>query len=252
MKEKTYTHKELANLLDVSETTIKSYRKKFPNCLPIINTGKPIRFSHEALKVCERIRDLFQEGMAIIEVHSRLAEEFPWIDPPSKKNISQTSQTTDISIPINAIAQGVMTLLQQQKEILRKLDTTPRSHTSSPKEELSPTIPQVFLSYPIMIQKADSSYHSIAEGLLPRFTLMDVMAMLNYNFQHPDHYIVHAEFTGRTLRMCFEQPLAAQSHSFTLELLPTIYNNETILLLTTFLLNGQVTPIDTLISFLRS
>lgn len=80
MPETTYTHKDLSRQLKVSETTIKSYRRKFPNCIPVSSRGKPIRFTSDALAVCRRIRNLFDKGMSVGEVRSRLAEEFSWIE----------------------------------------------------------------------------------------------------------------------------------------------------------------------------
>ena len=53
----TYTHKDLANLCSVSETTIKSYRRKFPGFIPVLTRGKPIRFKKDAGDVCLKIRD---------------------------------------------------------------------------------------------------------------------------------------------------------------------------------------------------
>ena len=53
MSEKTFTHKALADLLGVSETTVKSYRRKFPGCIPVASQGKPIRFPAEAAAVAE-------------------------------------------------------------------------------------------------------------------------------------------------------------------------------------------------------
>lgn len=77
MPENTYTHKALARQLKVSETTIKSYRRKFPGCIPVASRGKPIRFSSDALAVCRRIRDMFEKGMSVEEVRSALPWSFP-------------------------------------------------------------------------------------------------------------------------------------------------------------------------------
>ncbi len=79
MPHKALTHKDLSQHLGVSETTIKSYRRKFPGCIPVANQGKPIRFTSEALAVCKRVRDLFELGMSIPEVRARLSSEFPWV-----------------------------------------------------------------------------------------------------------------------------------------------------------------------------
>lgn len=78
----TYTHKDLANLCGVSETTIKSYRRKFPGFIPVLTRGKPIRFKSEASAVCLKIRDCFDKGMSVNETHKVLKESFK--EDPSK------------------------------------------------------------------------------------------------------------------------------------------------------------------------
>jgi len=75
MKE-TYTHKDLAALCQVSETTIKSYRRKFPGFIPVLTRGKPIRFKKEAGDVCLMIRDCFDKGMSVREATKVLKEHF--------------------------------------------------------------------------------------------------------------------------------------------------------------------------------
>ena len=72
----TYTHKDLAKLCGVSETTIKSYRRKFPGFIPVLTRGKPIRFKGEASQVCLMIRDCFDKGMSVKETYKILKENF--------------------------------------------------------------------------------------------------------------------------------------------------------------------------------
>lgn len=72
----SYTHRDLAKALGVSETTIKSYRSKFPTFLPVAREGKPVRLHPESLDVCRRIRDLFADGLSILQTSQRLQSEF--------------------------------------------------------------------------------------------------------------------------------------------------------------------------------
>lgn len=76
MREDTLTHRDLARQLGVSETTVKSYRAKFPTFLPVARSGKPVRLHAEALVVCLRIRDLFADGLSIAQTADRLRSEF--------------------------------------------------------------------------------------------------------------------------------------------------------------------------------
>lgn len=76
MGAQSYTHRDLAKALGVSETTIKSYRSKFPTFLPVAREGKPVRLHPEALDVCLRIRDLFADGLSIMQAMQALRSEF--------------------------------------------------------------------------------------------------------------------------------------------------------------------------------
>ncbi|MGE4194279.1 MAG: helix-turn-helix domain-containing protein [Pseudodesulfovibrio sp.] len=86
----TYTHKDLAGLCGVSETTIKSYRRKFPGFIPVMTKGKPIRFKPEAGQVCLKIRDCFAKGMSVNETYKVLKENFK--EEPSARRRSAPAQ----------------------------------------------------------------------------------------------------------------------------------------------------------------
>lgn len=86
----TYTHKDLARLCGVSETTIKSYRRKFPGFIPVLTRGKPIRFRGEAGDVCLKIRDCFAKGMSVNETRKVLKEHFKE-EPPARRSRATTA-----------------------------------------------------------------------------------------------------------------------------------------------------------------
>lgn len=129
MSEPTLTHKDLAALLGVSETTVKSYRRKFPCCIPIANKGKPIRFTPDAAAVATRIRDLFETGMSVEEVRARLGAEFGWISPegpgPAKEGGKGGSRAADVgpelSLGVSNMAKSLVAMTQQQKAILSRI-----------------------------------------------------------------------------------------------------------------------------------
>lgn len=86
------THKDLAKLCGVSETTIKSYRRKFPNFIPVLTEGKPIRFRPEAGEICLTIRDCFAKGMSVNATWKVLKENFKeYRKDKSGKGAKQTS-----------------------------------------------------------------------------------------------------------------------------------------------------------------
>lgn len=141
MPPKALTHKDLSRQLGVSETTVKSYRRKFPGCIPVANQGKPIRFNPEALNVCKRIRDLFELGMSIPEVRGRLAAEFPWISPescpPCPEDAAEPVEAPGESaaaeprpeetrgglpLMVSNLAKSMVSLSQQQASLFKRLE----------------------------------------------------------------------------------------------------------------------------------
>jgi len=125
----TYTHRDLAKALGVSETTIKSYRSKFPTFLPVAREGKPVRLHPEALAVCLRIRDLFAEGLSISLAELRLRTEFK--EYPLNRRLSTAQKTLaglpaepsptprdqDLALHLNALAKA-QEHAQERMEVL--------------------------------------------------------------------------------------------------------------------------------------
>lgn len=130
MSEQTLTHKDLAGLLGVSETTVKSYRRKFPGCIPVASRGKPIRFAPEAARVAARIRELFETGMSVDEVRLRLAAEFDFISPAppqaaaakeSGRAAERAELAPELSAGVSNMAKSLVAMTQQQKAILSRM-----------------------------------------------------------------------------------------------------------------------------------
>ncbi|MDR2799679.1 MAG: MerR family transcriptional regulator [Desulfovibrio sp.] len=122
MSDSTLTHKELARRLGLSETTVKSYRRKFPGCFPVASKGKPIRFTGDALRVALRIQKLFREGMDVGEVQTRLAAEFDWIraDGAHGKE-KEDAKGPELATGLAAMAKNLVSLGLEQKNILNRL-----------------------------------------------------------------------------------------------------------------------------------
>ncbi|WP_320171489.1 hypothetical protein [Maridesulfovibrio sp.] len=72
----TFTHRDLSSITGVSVTTIKSYRKKFPEFFFISGQGKPLRFRKGTDKLCLRIRDLFGRNLSVKQIRDKLLIEF--------------------------------------------------------------------------------------------------------------------------------------------------------------------------------
>ncbi|MGE4297337.1 MAG: hypothetical protein AB7E47_04840 [Desulfovibrionaceae bacterium] len=110
------THKELARLIGVSETTIKNYRRKFAAYLPIKAHGKPIKLMPQAADVCARIHRCFMQGLSVPETRDRLAERYPNAAPPRKRTAKADPDA------LHALAHDLDTLIQAQTRTAERLD----------------------------------------------------------------------------------------------------------------------------------
>jgi len=129
MTQMPLTHKRIARILGVSETTIKSYRRKFPDCIPVASKGKPIQFAEEALEVCRVIRDLFGAGFSVEETHLRLAELFGFIAEPDPDEAKDGEEAIEVTLPddykqaMSSLATSMVTLSLKQEQMLKKMSS---------------------------------------------------------------------------------------------------------------------------------
>lgn len=128
--DETLTHKDLALALGVSETTIKSYRRKFPRFFPLHSQGKPLRFKPQALEVCRHIRQGFGNDLSVEEIRRSLSNKFQELDQqnvaskpvdiePSQRTLQQNSS---LNSGVEVLSQRFDALLQAQQHANSRLD----------------------------------------------------------------------------------------------------------------------------------
>lgn len=125
MDTQSYTHRDLARALGVSETTIKSYRSKFPTFLPVAREGKPVRLHPEALEVCRRIRDLFADGLSILQTSQALRSDFKEYPHNRRLSIRQSrhreaSPETAAQAPVPDVLAGRIEALTTAQDMTRQ------------------------------------------------------------------------------------------------------------------------------------
>jgi len=122
----TLTHKDIARALGVSETTIKSYRRKFPLHFPLHSRGKPLRFAPEALDVARLVRQGFLADLSVEEIRASLDEKFQRIEPKRNPSIPVDSLSASAARPdsdsLQAIQNSLSALLEAQQHANRRLD----------------------------------------------------------------------------------------------------------------------------------
>ena len=90
------THRDLARAAKVTVTTIKSYRRKFPEFFPVASQGKPIRFDPKAVKAALAVSRHFRAGLAVEVVRARLVQELgpPETPPPAPVSRPESARAT--------------------------------------------------------------------------------------------------------------------------------------------------------------
>ena len=116
----SYTHRDLAQALGVSETTIKSYRAKFPSFLPVAREGKPVRLHPEALDVCRRIRDAFADGLSISQTKQALQADFK--EYPRNRRLSTPHSASVLATRNGVPAPGESALGQRIEALTQAQD----------------------------------------------------------------------------------------------------------------------------------
>ncbi len=125
MGDDSVTHKDLARHVGVSETTIKSYRRKFPEFFPVRSSGKPIRFEPQALEICGHIRRCFSRDLSVEETRRHLAGHFPSLRPqrashPSKSTTPEPDR--EVRDTLERLAAALESFSRAQTEANAKLD----------------------------------------------------------------------------------------------------------------------------------
>ncbi|WP_432738692.1 hypothetical protein [Maridesulfovibrio sp. FT414] len=108
MSADTFTHKDLSDITGVSVTTVKSYRKKFPEFFFISGHGKPLRFRKGTDKLCLRIRDLFENNFSVKQIREKLLIEFESV----KENRQLSESKSDAGIPCDEFEKLARTTTQ--------------------------------------------------------------------------------------------------------------------------------------------
>jgi DNA-binding transcriptional MerR regulator len=129
MADDTFTHKDLAQLLGVSATTIKNYRSKFSEFFEVRGKGKPLRFALDVARVCRDIRDCVRQGLSVEETRAQLREHYPRVHSRGqKKGLTSDASTAQPQLPpelidlIPSLAGGLERLAALQDKTNQRLE----------------------------------------------------------------------------------------------------------------------------------
>jgi hypothetical protein len=135
-KDPTLTHDLLAKALGVTVTTVKSYRRKFPEFWRTEGVSKPLRFPPESLVLCRRIQQHFKRGLSVAETRKRLGEEFQVVAPQAAGEVPASATASQVRTDgpsaealarMEGLLEGLFTLHNRthslMAELVAKLDT---------------------------------------------------------------------------------------------------------------------------------
>lgn len=106
----TFTHKDLSAITGVSVTTIKSYRKKFPEFFMIAGHGKPLRFKKGADKLCLRIKELFAKNLSSKQIRDKLLVEFESVKDNQPLSVS-SKKNNDSCLELEKLTRVTMQMM---------------------------------------------------------------------------------------------------------------------------------------------
>ena len=113
---KLYTLQEIANILNMPDSTVRAYRNKYEEYFVFVGEGRKRRYLEKSIDVVKVIREESDKNKSHLEILDRLDKEFGCYVTESKE-ITVTAQQQQEQF-LNNIA----TLIQQNAEYQNKID----------------------------------------------------------------------------------------------------------------------------------
>ena len=113
----------IAERLNISESTIRYYARKFAKVLPSVGEGRQKRYRPEAVEVLQIIAEMFKENRTATDIFNHLAQRFP---VNIKTQAEQQQSTLAVQQQSNLINNQVVTVLLQK--ITAAMDTITTQH----------------------------------------------------------------------------------------------------------------------------
>lgn len=68
---------EISKKLDIPESTVRFYRDKFPEFIPMVGEGRKKRYKPQALEIIKTIAELLRKNQTAEEIAERLRLDYP-------------------------------------------------------------------------------------------------------------------------------------------------------------------------------
>lgn len=125
---------ELAEELDVAETTARRWSKLFETFLPAKRFNRVTRYSPEAVQILADIADLYRKGFTTEEIRHQLQDQRPQtlaLAPQDEQGLVMSRQR---AIAALERLSNVLQILADQKEDLKRIDDAARELTEKDQE----------------------------------------------------------------------------------------------------------------------
>lgn len=122
--DKKLTIKQIADTLQIPESTIRFYRDRFEEYVPSIGTGRKRRYPENAIEVFRIIAESYERNMTAEEIKERLSLEFARnIDILETNSSSATvTQQEEFQKVTSMLAQAIREVATTQQYLIEQLE----------------------------------------------------------------------------------------------------------------------------------
>ena len=111
---KTYTIADISRELGIAESTLRYWRDRYSDFIPVEGSGRKKRYKEEALSVFSKIAELTAESKTAEEVAEALNTEMTRIIEVPQDNSSNAAAK---GLPVERLTQVLETMADQQQRI---------------------------------------------------------------------------------------------------------------------------------------
>ncbi|WP_053957831.1 MerR family transcriptional regulator [Sulfobacillus thermosulfidooxidans] len=112
----TVTIAEIASRLDLPESTVRYYRDRFSEFVPVIGKGRQRRYPEEAVEIFHTIADGLRNGQTATMVEETLGRLYPRNVETTETELAQVTAGTP-----QQVAQAMVQVLYQQSEEIQAM-----------------------------------------------------------------------------------------------------------------------------------
>jgi len=116
--EKLYTIKELSSILNVPESTLRYYRDRFEEFIPVVGKGRKRRYKQESIEIFKQIIKGYEEDLTTKQIRNNLLKKLSKEDSESEINKDQLQQILEKQSQIlDLLAEDIRSKKDFEKEL---------------------------------------------------------------------------------------------------------------------------------------